>query len=105
MKLRLACCLILGLPSLAAAAPPADPPAAHAPAHPVSRAGVRRVRTKRTNALLVYLLLLVSLQIFLLVVAVEGVMAHDATLARNAAVLSAVVFASTVGLWWFLRDD
>lgn len=63
-----------------------------------------RVERKRTSGLLVYLLILVSLQVFLLVVAVEGVLAHHATIARTAAALSAAVFASALGLRWFLRD-
>ena len=60
---------------------------------------------KRNGALLVYYLVLVSLQIFLLVVAVEGVIAHDPGPARAAAALSVFVFASALGLRWFLRDD
>jgi hypothetical protein len=60
---------------------------------------------KRNGGLLVYFLVLVSLQIFLLVVAVEGVIAHDPGPARAAAALSVRVFASALGLRWFLRDD
>lgn len=66
---------------------------------------VRRSATKRTNAVLVYLLLMVSLQVFLLVVAVEGVLDHDPRLARNAAILSVAVFLAAAGVRWFLRDD
>ncbi len=64
-----------------------------------------RPEAKRTSALIVYLLLLVSLQIFLLVVAVEGVLDHDAQLAWAAAMLSVVLFGSALGLKWFLGDD
>jgi DMSO reductase anchor subunit len=63
------------------------------------------VEVKRNGGLLAYYLVLVSLQIFLLVVAVEGVLAHDAGPARAAAVLSIAVFASALVLRWFLRDD
>lgn len=61
--------------------------------------------SKRNGGLLVYYLVLVSLQIFLLVVAVEGVTAHDPGPARAAAALSVLVFASALGLRWFLRDE
>ena len=43
--------------------------------------------SKRNGGLLVYYLVLVSLQIFLLVVAVEGVTAHDPGPARAASAL------------------
>ncbi|CCM62202.1 hypothetical protein [Candidatus Microthrix parvicella] len=51
-----------------------------------------RSRYKRSGGIAAYLLVMVSLQIFLLVVAVEGVLAHQPGLARAAAGLS-------VGLW------
>ena len=51
-----------------------------------------RSRYQRSAGIAAYLLVLVSLQIFLLVVAVEGVLAHEGGLARAAAGLS-------VGLW------
>jgi hypothetical protein len=63
-----------------------------------------RAEEKRTGIALVFLVLFVSLQIFLLVVAVEGVLAHDARLARAAAVLSAGVFGAALLLRWFLRE-
>lgn len=66
--------------------------------------GRDRVR-QRSNAVLVYVLLLVSLQIFLLVVAVEAFMADEATLAWPAAVWSVVLFVAGLGFLWFLRDD
>ncbi|MBK6971307.1 MAG: hypothetical protein IPH29_19915 [Candidatus Microthrix sp.] len=62
---------------------------------PVGRAAVAppdRSRYKRSGGIAAYLLVMVSLQIFLLVVAVEGVLAHEGGLARAAAGLS-------VGLW------
>lgn len=64
-----------------------------------------RADSKRNGGLLVYFLVLVSLQIFLLVVTVEGVIAHDPGPARAAATLSVLVFASALGLRWFLRDE
>jgi hypothetical protein len=63
-----------------------------------------RTETKRSGGILVYLLVLVSLQVFLLVVAVEGVLTHEAGLARAAAALSSAVFLSALALRWFLRD-
>ena len=42
---------------------------------------------------------------FLLVVALEGVLGHDFALARNAAVLSAVVFVSAAAIRWFVGHD
>jgi hypothetical protein len=67
-------------------------------------AQAKRGERKRSSALLVYLLLFVSLQIFLLVVAVEGLQADDPGLARAAAILSVVLFMSTIGLRWFVGD-
>jgi hypothetical protein len=71
------------------------------PAHP---ADAPRPAAKRSTAILVYLLLLVSLQIFLLVVAVEGLQGDDPGLARNAALLSVALFGSTLALRWFVGD-
>ncbi len=68
------------------------------------RASIRAER-RRSGGLLVYLILLVSLQTFLLVVALEGIAAHDPHLARNAAILSMLLFASAAGLRWFVRHD
>ena len=73
-----------------------------------SPAGHERVpaaRAKRSTGLLVYLLLLVSLQVFLLVVAVEGLQGDDPGIARAAAVLSLALFGSTLALRWFVGDD
>jgi hypothetical protein len=64
-----------------------------------------RREAKRTGAFLIYLLLLVSLQVFLMVVAVEGVLDHDAGLAWAAALLSVGLFASAIALRWFLGGD
>lgn len=64
-----------------------------------------RSERRRSGGLLVYLLLLVSLQVFLLVVALEGVLGHDFDLARNAAALSAVVFFGALGLRFFVGQD
>lgn len=63
-----------------------------------------RSEAKRSSAILVYLLLLVSLQIFLLVVAVEGLLGDEPAVARNAALLSLALFGSTIALRWFVGD-
>ncbi len=54
--------------------------------------------TKLTTAVLVYVILLLSLQIFLLTVAVEGLLAADAPLAWSATAIS-VLLAVTAGLF------
>jgi len=64
-----------------------------------------RSEAKRSGAVLVYMILLVSLQVFLLVVALEGVLGQDPTLAASAAAINVVLFLSALGLRWFLRDD
>ncbi len=64
-----------------------------------------RAARRRSGGLLVYMVLLVSLQSFLLVIALEGIVAHEPALARNAAALSVVVLVSAWGLRWFVRDD
>ena len=63
-----------------------------------------RPDSKRSSAMLVYLLLLVALQIFLLVVAIEGLQGGEPGLARNAALLSLGLFGSTLALGWFVGD-
>ena len=68
------------------------------------RSSTRAVR-RRNGGLLAYLILLVSLQAFLLVVALEGVAAHEPGLARAAAVLSVGVWIAAFGLRWFIRHD
>jgi len=60
---------------------------------------------RRNGGLLVYLILFVSLQAFLLVVALEGVLAHEPGLARAAAALSVAVALAAFGLRWFIRHD
>lgn len=67
--------------------------------------GSVRAQRRRSGGLLVYLILLVSLQSFLLVIALEGLAGDDPGLARNAAVLSVVVFACAWGMRWFVRHD
>lgn len=66
--------------------------------------GAPEVAAKRSTAMLIYLLLLVSLQVFLLVVALEGLLGNEPGLARNAALLSLGVFGSALGLRWFVGD-
>jgi hypothetical protein len=66
--------------------------------------GTPRVETRRSTMILVYQLLLVSLQVFLLVVAIEGLQGDDPSLARNAALLSLGVFGATLALRWFVRE-
>ena len=64
-----------------------------------------RAERRRNGGLLVYLILLLSLQAFLFVVALEGVLAHEAGLARAAAALSVAVALGAFGLRWFIRHD
>jgi hypothetical protein len=61
--------------------------------------------TKRSNAIFVYVLLILALQIFLLVVALEAFQADDESLAWPAAALSAGLFATTIGFARLLRHD
>lgn len=63
-----------------------------------------RPERKRSNAVLVYALLLISLQLFLLVVAVEGFLGDEDELARNAALLSVGLFAISLGFGRLVRD-
>lgn len=64
----------------------------------------QRRTAKRSAAVLIYMLVLITLQTFLLVVAVEGFMAHEPGLARTAAVFSVGLFCTALGLLWLLRD-
>jgi len=66
--------------------------------------GPTRSAVKRSSALLVYLLLLVAIQVFLLVVAIEGLQGGEPWLARSAALLSLALFGSTLALRWFIGD-
>lgn len=50
-----------------------------------------RERTKLSSAVLVYVILLLSLQLFLLAVAAEGFLAGETGLAWSATVISAVL--------------
>lgn len=67
-------------------------------------AGTSRVRL-RSNAVLVFALVLVSLQLFLLTVAVEGLLENEPHLAWSAAALSLGLFAVSLTFGRFLRDD
>ncbi len=64
----------------------------------------RRPERKRSNAVLVYAIVLISLQIFLLVVAVEGFLGDEDHLAVNAAVLSSVLFGIALAFGYLVRD-
>jgi hypothetical protein len=61
--------------------------------------------TQRSNAVLVYLLVLITLQVFLLVVAVEGFLGDEDHLAWTAAGFSLVLFCAGLGFVRFLSDD
>lgn len=61
-------------------------------------------RRKVTTAVLVYVLLLLSLQIFLLTVAVEGFLAREAGLAWVATAISIVLAVIASLFYRFLRD-
>jgi hypothetical protein len=67
--------------------------------------GALRRERRRSNAVLVYTLLLVALQIFLLTVAVEGLLGGEDHLARAAAGLSVLLFVITLGFARLLRHD
>jgi hypothetical protein len=60
---------------------------------------------KLDSAVLVYVLLLVSLQIFLITVAVEGFLDGDAALAWSATGVSAVLAVSAGLFYRYLRRD
>jgi hypothetical protein len=60
-------------------------------------------RRKVTNAILVYVLVLLSLQIFLVIVAAEGFLDGDAALAWAATAISAVLALSALLFHRFLR--
>lgn len=63
-----------------------------------------RRRGKVTNAVLVYVLLLLSLQIFLLTVAVEGLLGADPGIAWSATAISVVLAVMAVLFARYLRD-
>lgn len=58
---------------------------------------------KRNNAVFVYVVLILSLQIFLLVVALEAFQADEESLAWSAAALSVVLFGTTTAFARLLR--
>jgi uncharacterized membrane protein (DUF485 family) len=58
---------------------------------------------KRSNAIFAYVLVILSLQIFLLVVTLEAFQADEEALAWPAAGLSLVLFGTTVALAKLLR--
>ena len=64
-----------------------------------------RRRSKVTGAILVYVILLLSLQVFLLIVAVEGLLDGDAGLAWSATGISLTLFLSAVFFYRYLRHE
>ncbi|CAN5805126.1 hypothetical protein BH23ACT4_BH23ACT4_12320 [soil metagenome] len=60
-------------------------------------------RRKVTNAILVYVLLLLSLQIFLVTVAAEGLLDGDATLAWSATAISVILALIAALFYRYLR--
>jgi hypothetical protein len=64
-----------------------------------------RRRSKVTGAILVYVILLLSLQVFLLIVAVEGLLAGDAGLAWSATGISTALFLSASFFYRYLRHE
>lgn len=68
-------------------------------------AGALRRERRRSTAVLVYTLLLVALQIFLLTVAVEGLLGDDDRLAWAAAGLSVLLFVINLGFARLLSHD
>lgn len=62
----------------------------------------RRHTTQLSSAVLVYVILLLSLQLFLLAVAAEGFLAGDAALAWSATAISVVLAGGAVLFYRFL---
>jgi len=63
-----------------------------------------RVRSIQiSTAVLVYVILLFSLQVFLLAVAVEGFLGHEPTLAWSATAVSALLALGSVLFYRYLR--
>lgn len=60
---------------------------------------------KRTNAVFVYVVLILALQVFLLVVSLEAFQADEEALAWPAAALSVGLFATTLAFARLLRHD
>ena len=61
--------------------------------------------SKRSGAVFVYVVLILALQVFLLVIALEAFLADDEALAWPAAALSGGLFATTLGFARLLRRD
>lgn len=61
--------------------------------------------TKRNSAVLVYVVLILALQVFLLVVALEAFQADEENLAWPAAALSVGLFATTLAFTRLLHND
>ena len=61
--------------------------------------------SKRTSAVFVYVVLILALQIFLLVVALEAFQADEESLAWPAAALSLGLFATTLAFARLVRRD
>ena len=64
---------------------------------------IRTRETRISNALMVYVLVLVSLQLFLLAVVVEALLGNEPSLAWSAAALSAVLAIGSVLFYRYLR--
>lgn len=64
---------------------------------------MRPERTRVTTALMVYVVLLLSLQLFLLAVAVEAFLDHEPSLAWSATGVSAVLAGASVLFYRSLR--
>lgn len=62
-------------------------------------------QTRLNNAIMVYVILLLSLQIFLLTVAAEGFLDQDPGLAWSATGISVVLALSTFFFFRYLRDE
>ncbi|MGH8916197.1 MAG: DUF6755 family protein [Acidimicrobiia bacterium] len=63
----------------------------------------RRRSVQVSTAVLVYIILLVSLQVFLLAVAVEGLLDHEAGLAWSATAVSVVLALGSMLFYRYLR--
>lgn len=60
---------------------------------------------RRTSAILLYVLVIMSLQVFLLVVTIEAFQTDEETLAWSAAAMSAGLFVTALGFARLLRRD
>ncbi len=66
---------------------------------------ITTIDTKRSSAVFVYVVLILGLQVFLLVVALEAFQADEEALAWPAAGLSVALFATTLAFARLLRRD